>query len=136
LSRMISALENLELQFTRIIFTAEESYAVLGNQQQFLKDYIQIVKGLIDIQDLASWFAAGGTGDSMSSVEGLIQQFEGMNSSIMEFEKSMSNYSGKMISNIEEHSQKIEENLKNVDAGSLIDRELDNLIEDYAREEE
>ena len=136
LSRMIDALEHLELQFTRIIFTAEESYAVLGNQQQFLKDYIQVVKGLVDIEDLAAWFAEGGTEESVATVEGLIEQFQGLNTSIVDFEKAMSTYSGKMIESIESHSQKIEANLKSVEEQYLIDRELDGLIEEYAKREE
>ena len=68
LSRMVDALERLELQFTRIIFTAEEAFAVLGNQQQFLKDYIQVVRGLIDIEDLAGWLAGGCTSESIATV--------------------------------------------------------------------
>ena len=135
LSRMIDALEHLELQFTRIIFTAEESYAVLGNQQQFLTDYIQVVKGLVDIEDLAEWFAKGGTDESIATVEGLITQFEGLNDSITDFEDAMGKYSGKMIGNIEEHSQQIAENLKFMEAENHIDRELDGLIEEYAGKE-
>ena len=135
LSRMIGALEHLELQFTRIIFTAEESYAILGNQQQFLKDYIQIVKGLVDIEDLAEWFAKSGADESMTTVEGLITQFEGLNESITEFDKAMGQYSGNMISSIEEHSRKIEENLKTAESANLVSRELDGLIEEYSNKE-
>jgi len=136
LSRMIDALEHLELQFTRIIFTAEEAYAVLGNQQQFLKDYIQVVKGLVDIEDLAAWFASSGTEESIATVEGLIEQFQGLNSSILEFDEAMAAYSGKMIESIEDHSQRIEENLKTVEAEQLIGQELDGLIDEYAEREE
>jgi len=135
LSKMIDALEHLEIQFTRIIFTAEESYAVLGNQQQFLNDYIQVVKGLVDIEDLASWFAKGGTEESIATVEGLITQFEGLNVSITDFEDAMGKYSGKMIGSIEEHSQRIENNLKSMEAKTYIDRELDNIIDEYAGKE-
>jgi len=135
LSRMIDALEHLELQFTRIIFTAEESYAVLGNQQQFLKDYIQVVKGLVDIEDLASWFAKGGTEESVATVEGLITQFEGLNDSITDFEDAMGKYSGKMIGSIEDHSKKIEQNLKFMESEKYVDRELDSIIEEYAGKE-
>ena len=136
LSRMIEALEHLELQFTRIIFTAEEAYAVLGNQQEFLQDYIQVVKGLVDIEDLAEWFAAGGTEESIATVEGLIDQFKGLNTSIIDFENAMTTYSGKMVENIEKHSQKIEENLKSVEGANLIDEELNVLIKEYAGREE
>ena len=48
----------------------------------------------------------------------------------------MATYSGKMIESIEDHSQKIEENLKVVEAENMIGQELNGLIEEYARKEE
>lgn len=137
LSRMVDALERLELQFTRIIFTAEEAFAVLGNQQQFLKDYIQVVRGLIDIEDLAGWLAGGGTSESIATVEGLLKQFQDLNSTVGNFETAMNEYSEKLLENIEEHSQKIETNLQGISPVSTTSNaELDKLISRYAEKED
>lgn len=135
LSRMLDALDRLELQFTRIIFTTEESYAILGNQQEFLKDYIQIVKGLIDIEDLAGWLAGGGS-EGITSVEGLLQQFEGLNESISGFEVTMNKYSEQLIDSIEEHSQKIDSEYSSPVTSGLSDSEMDKLIQEYAGRED
>jgi len=135
LARMIETLEKLELQFTRVIFTAEESYAVLGNQQQFLHDYIQIVKGLIDVEDLAEWFASGNTDESLAMTEGILQQFEMLNGGITDFEDALNSYSGNMIESIEKHSDAIKQRLddRGKSGSSQADKEIDSIIEEYSK---
>jgi len=135
LSRIVQALGQLELQFTRIIFTAEEAYAVLGNQQQFLQDYIQVVKGLIDIEELAGWLSEEGSG-GLASVEGLLGQFQSLNKEVGEFEEAMNAYSEKLVDNIEEHSENLELKMDEISTSGNVDAELEKLIGEYAGKEE
>lgn len=137
LSRMIEGLDRLELQFTRIIFSAEESFAILGNQQNFLKDYIQVVKGLIELEDLAGWLAGSGTSGGAGTVEGLLQQFQGLNESVSQLESQLNEHSENLIEKIEKHSEQIETNLQGVSPVSATTAtDIDNLINQYAGKED
>ena len=134
LIRMVNALETLEMQFTRVIFMTEETYATLGNQQQFLTDYIQVVRGLLDIEDLAEWLSGTGGFDG-TAIDGLVQQFQGLNESIGSFQQAMGDYSETLIDNIEDHSQDIEAQYAPDAGGDVVGPDIEQLIKTYANQE-
>jgi len=134
MARMIGALERLELQFTRIIFASEEAYAVLGNQQRFVGEYIQVLNGLMDIEDLSAWLAGSGAADGVAAVEGLLGHLKELGTSVSGFESAMNDYSQQLLENIEDHTRQIEAKMDSVAPQSTSSgADLDKLIKEYAK---
>lgn len=132
LSRILDALAGLELQLAQVTFSAEESFAVLGQQQRFLKDYIGILTGLIEIDELTTWLV--GDGEGIATVEGLMEDFQGLEEAIVGLQQAMDIHTERLIINIEEKSARMTERLP----GPVLESDLkiEQLIRKYAGKEE
>ncbi|MCD5401820.1 hypothetical protein LR013_04435 [candidate division NPL-UPA2 bacterium] len=131
LSRILDALAGLELQLTRVTFSAEEAFAVLGQQQRFLENYIGILTGLIKIDELTAWLV--GDGEGIATVEGLMGDFQELEEAIVDLQQVMDIHAERLIINIEEKSARMAERLP----GPVLENDLkmEQLIQKYAGKE-
>lgn len=125
-ARIIESLSNLEGALTQSTFQVERTRIVLRGQAQFIGDYADILKGLIDSEKLASVLAdMNEAGDGLSVLAG---DLNGLNGRIQDFTGHMNALAERLSMNIDRQAAPIVQMPEVEGVGA----DIDDMIERYS----
>lgn len=122
-AKMIRALTGLEAQLTQATFQVEKARVVLVCQSEFIQEYVAIMEGLIEAEELATMLSdmqGAGTG-----VGGLAMDVSDLTKQVEQFSAMMDGFADKLAESIEASTDKMAEEMDTFDPGVDVDEEIE-----------
>jgi len=129
--KTIKAMANLEAALTQATFEVEKARVVLVTQSDFIGQYIDVMSGLIEAEDLAKML--GELEETGQGVTGLSLDVQGLVRKSQEFAERMDGFAGKLVESIESETAKVTDQMETPELQGV---DLEDEIERYAGEKE
>ncbi len=126
--RIVQALSSLQDQLTQATFEVEKVRVVLDCESQFITNYIDVVEGMIEAEQLAK--VLGKMKSDGTSFEGVNIDISQLQESTGQFAQTMNDFAGRMAESIEIETTRLADNLAS--RAEVADVDVEAAIRRYA----
>lgn len=127
-AKIVRALQGVEIQLTGTAFALEKARVVLVSQGEFVSQYVSIMSGLVDAEDLVAML--NGMKDSSFDFASLVRDLGDLAEQGDQFAMLMDDFAGRLAETIEAETAKLAENLEADTLSAGLD--VDEAIKRYA----
>jgi hypothetical protein len=122
--KIIESLSNLEVALTNSTFQVERTRIILAGQAEFVGNYVDILKGLIESEKLAS--VLGDMNTAGNGIGALAGDLGGLNGKIKDFTSHMNALAERLSINIDSQASPM------VHVADFDEQDIDEMIEQYS----